>query len=138
MKMIRKICVLLMCMTILMGLSVSTANAASKKIEKVKASSIVYTGSSADYKAVSFEWRKVKGAKGYQVRLIDRDRYDHHHAVKIYLSAYTRRSHIYIDLTPIRRGTFYRVQVRAYKTKRGRIIYSKWSTSKKSFSTIIN
>ncbi len=138
MKKIRKTCVLFICMAILMGLSVSTAHAASKRIRKVKASSIVYTGSSADYKAVSFEWERIKGVTGYQVRLIDKDSYDDHHVVKIYLNASSLKRNIYIDLASISKGTSYRVQVRAYKNKKGRLFFGKWSTSKRSFTVTFN
>ena len=125
---------------IVLSITIS-AHAKSKKITKpktVSAKSISFVEVSDDWKECTFKWKKVKGAKGYQVRIIDYIAFSRK-KIKTYNKGLTTKNSIAIvcpNKAHCENG--YLVQVRAYKVKKsGAKLYGKWSTSQRGFGTYI-
>ena len=76
--------------------------------------------------AFTVKWKKVSGAKGYQIRYSTRSSMSGARMVFT-----TKRSR---KIKKLKAGTKYYVQVRAYKKSNGKKIYGKWS-KKKSVTT---
>lgn len=72
--------------------------------------------------AVTVKWKKVSGAKGYQIRYSKKSSMSN--AKKISLIAKTKK------ITKLNAGTKYYVQVRAYKKRGSKKRYGKWSAKK--------
>ena len=114
-------------------------SAKSKKVKapgKVKASSIQLVKSTRDkygYECIVFKWKKVKGASGYQIRIIDSERYEYDDVAHIYTRDSTKKNKITTDapLSSQMISSGIRLQVRAYKSyNKGKSKkYGKWVTS---------
>ena len=120
-------------------MSTSASAKANTKPVAVSANSISFVDVTDDYQIVTFKWKKVKGAKGYQVRIIDSDKYVYSKKIKVYNKMTSKRNRIQIlcpNKSKCRNGYF--VQVRAYTIKaNGKKLYGKWSTSKNHFLAFI-
>lgn len=95
---------------------------AASKPGKVKISSVKANSTTA----FTVKWKKVSGAKGYQIRYSTRSSMSG--AKKILTTKKSRK------IKKLKAGTKYYVQVRAYKKSKGKKIYGKWS-KKKSVTT---
>lgn len=132
-KCLTRIVTVMICLAVVMSFSTTQVNAASKKPGKVKASSIKYLGTDSNTSTMAFTWKKVKGAKGYQVRIIDARSYKKSGAVVQYLSANCKKNNIKLNTSSLESEKAYLLQVRAFKNKGKRKVYGKWSTGPARF-----
>ena len=136
-KNLARILSVMMCLIVMISFSTMPVNAATKKPGKVKSSSIVYTGTDSTYSTMSFKWKKVKGAKGYQVRIINSKAYEDVNVIEYYITGNSKKNKITLYTASLQRGRLYRLQVRAYKKKGDRRVFGKWSTSESKFAAFI-
>ena len=129
----KKLFSLLMVIVLIVSM-VTSVNAKSKKDSKpgkVNPLSIHYTDTITDWRTYIngvFKWDKVKGAKGYQIRLIDEAAYSNGN-LTILNSEITTTNKITMEIPTQDICDQYRIQIRAYKTsKGGNKIFGKWST----------
>lgn len=106
-----------------------------EKPGNTKASSIEYTGTNDTYSIESFEWNKASRAEGYQVRFISADSYDYDDLIVTYGRGTTDTNSISLKTPDLDTGEYFRVQVRAFRTKKGGTkVYGDWITSTKKFA----
>ncbi len=106
-----------------------------EKPGNTKANSIEYTGTNENYSIESFKWTKASRAEGYQVRFISADSYDYDDLIVTYVRGTTNTNSISLKTPEIDTGKYFRVQVRAFRTKKnGTKVYGDWITSTKNFA----
>ena len=93
----------------------AVAKPKSAKIKKVKAAK----------KAVSVEWKKVSGVKGYQVQVATDKKFKNKKTATVKKQKTTK-----VTIKKLKAKKKYYVRIRTYKTVKGKKIYSSWSKVK--------
>ena len=95
----------------------AVAKPKSAKIKKVKAAK----------KAVSVEWKKVSGVKGYQIQVATDKKFKKNKKTVTVKKQKTTK----VTIKKLKAKKKYYVRIRTYKTVKGKKIYSSWSKVKK-------
>lgn len=74
-------------------------------------------------RTLSLSWKKVKGARGYQIQYADNKKYKKKKSKQTKKTKYT--------IKKLKKKKTYYIRVRAYKLDGGKKVYSKWSKVKK-------
>lgn len=126
-KGVRKLLVMMMLLAALMSFGMSgNAMAASKKVGSTKITKVSrkFIGDQLDFRKARYklQWKKVKGASGYQVQWREKAFYGHPYAAPERLNAKKNKTTITTSLI-----SEIRIRVRAYKVVNGKKVYGKWS-----------
>ena len=94
----------------------AVAKPKSAKIKKVKAAK----------KAVSVEWKKVSGVKGYQIQVATDKKFKKNKKTATVKKQKTTK----VTIKKLKAKKKYYVRIRTYKTVNGKKVYSAWSKVK--------
>ena len=101
-----------------------TPNTTDKAVAKTKSTSIKKV--KAARKAVSVEWKKVSGVKGYQVQVATDKKFKKNKKTTTVKKQKTTK----VTIKKLKAKKKYYVRMRTYKTVKGKKIYSSWSKVK--------
>lgn len=103
---------------------IATPNATVKAVSKPKSAKIKKV--KAAKKAVSVEWKKVSGVKGYQVQVATDKKFKKNKKTATVKKQKTTK----VTIKKLKAKKKYYVRIRTYKTVKGKKIYSSWSKVK--------
>lgn len=103
---------------------IATPNATVKAVSKPKSTSIKKL--KAAKKAVSVEWKKVSGVKGYQVQVATDKKFKKNKKTATVKKQKTTK----VTIKKLKAKKKYYVRIRTYKTVKGKKVYSSWSKVK--------
>ena len=103
---------------------IATPNATVKAVSKPKSTSIKKL--KAAKKAVSVEWKKVSGVKGYQVQVATDKKFKKNKKTATVKKQKTTK----VTIKKLKAKKKYYVRMRTYKTVNGKKVYSSWSKVK--------
>ena len=104
---------------------IATPNTTVKAVSKPKSAKIKKV--KAAKKAVSVEWKKVSGVKGYQVQVATDKKFKKNKKTATVKKQKTTK----VTIKKLKAKKKYYVRIRTYKTVKGKKIYSSWSKVKK-------
>ena len=126
------ISILLLWMIVFTSIGVAESNQNSyAKVKVGKVKSVKLYDSDIITEIFKFKWSRVNKASGYQLRLIDSEKYDVD-VIKVVSRKNTTKTKAGFETEGLSsRGTYQiRLQVRAYKIKNNKKVYGPWSTSR--------
>ena len=103
---------------------IATPNATVKAVSKPKSTSIKKV--KAAKKAVSAEWKKVSGVKGYQIQVATDKKFKKNKKTATVKKQKTTK----VTVKKLKAKKKYYVRIRTYKTVNGKKVYSSWSKVK--------
>ena len=110
-----------------------TKCSAAQRLGKVKPSSIKETYSSYNTFVYKYKWKKVNGADGYQVRIIEAESFDFDNVIRTIdrETVFSNKARFRLESADDLGVYSVRVQVRAFRYKGVGYEYGPWSTSSK-------